>query len=223
MISVQFAVRKSSTDMAYCKLISKNRIAFRWKVEKRLNSKIVDNFRQANDRVEFKLASAEYFLQKLVRIEKEEKHLRGPSHLEAEIFIDCFLFEIIGVIDAFLQEINITFKTELSSEQVTLRTLRKKLPRNKSLQKLEKEEQKRWLKALREYRNHTVHRSIIRKHISLNLPPSRISIYLLKDPKDPNSGPADKPIIKYFEQVLEEMGQLLDTLYSLAIKDLKRL
>lgn len=65
------------------------------------------------EREEFKLKAAKFLLGKLKKIQDRDGHIKGKSYFDAEVYVESFLFHIIGSIDAFLQYLNSIYNLKI--------------------------------------------------------------------------------------------------------------
>lgn len=175
-----------------------------------------------HDVVIFKFWAAEFFLNKLKEIHKNESVLTEKSHKEARAYLDGFLFELVSSIDIFLQEINVAFNINLPiTTSYLLDKLLKIKPNSTGLNKLSNlmNNKNYWLYQLMEYRRHTTHRGFIGRHIYSGGDKDGQE-YFKKDPKDSKSPPANKEIIPYCDESILQMKKLIDELYADFVKEL---
>src|SRR5918994_6535754 len=98
------------------------------KVEENEVSKLLE------DRIEFKLWTAQKHLDKLVKIENKYGGIMGINRIYAEDELDCYFAQIIGARDALLMLINEKFDLKLSEKEVELGSIYREL-KNKGKQK----------------------------------------------------------------------------------------
>jgi hypothetical protein len=186
-----------------------------------------------DDRVKFKLFAAEYHLSRLEDIERRTGSLVSNERIQAEVEIDGFLCEIIGAKDALLQEINQRLRLGLAVHKVDLGSVNKEITWRGLSPSITSElniitQPCYWLWKLNEYRNHSVHRSMIVRFIRRELdetihltnnqavPTPELAraepapkTYLVQDPRDPNSGQSDVEVIPYFRDCLQKMSDIV--------------
>jgi hypothetical protein len=178
------------------------------------------------ERRDFKLKAAKYFVNKLKRMEKEAGSLASADRFLLEISLDAFLYELVGVFDALLQEINIIFQSPLDERSVSISKLIGKLPKSSQTRKKLAQihgDTEGWFWQLREYRHHSAHRSMINlnfNYVNENTPPV---IYLHKNPLDITQGANDEPIIQYCENSITRMNSLIQEISGLVDTDLRQL
>jgi len=172
------------------------------------------------EREEFKLKAAEFLLEKLKEIHDREGHIRGELYFDVEVYVESFLFHIIGTLDAFLQYLNSIYNLGIKIKEVSLSKINEeckdkniKIKAVKELNRLYGDINS-WLWQLNNLRNHCGHRSVIPKHIKLELPSAKVSVHLLKDLLHPEEGPMEEDALTYLENCLENMRSLLKGLHS---------
>jgi len=196
---------------------------------------------QFHKRVQFKSWAAKQFLSNLKRLERKHGALTYPKAMNrAELNLDAFLYEIVGAFDTLLQEINVAFQCDLDIEKVKMETVISKMPtESKVLEKLRKlnGDSSGWFWKLREYRNHSAHRSVISFYSTTTVKPKprkpnddpqtrylevdRITAtYLVDNPRDINSGRSKQEVIPYCNKSIINMRNLLEEIYKKCINDL---
>ena len=176
------------------------------------------------ERVKFKLNAAKYFLKKLEQLEQSSGGLARAERDEVELNLDVFLYEVVGAFEAQLQEINVLFKLPLNENNVCTDSIIKKLPNSSQTRgKIARihGDTNGWLWQLREYRNHSAHRSVINFDFVYEGEYRTPTVYLHKDPLDISKGRADESVIQYCQNSVKRMQQLIDEIYSLSAKDLR--
>jgi hypothetical protein len=135
---------------------------------------LIDSVNLLSDRVKFKLYAAEQHLQTLEKLQKESGNLAGSgTRISAEIEIDCFLAQIIGAKESFLFQVNQKLRLGIDDEDVDIGIVQTKLNNNgkgnllKALHKSMRENN--WLWLLNDFRNQTVHRNFIRRHVAISV------------------------------------------------------
>jgi hypothetical protein len=126
-----------------------------------------------SDRVVFKLFAAE---QHLINLKSHDSKygIITKNRVYAEMEIDCFFAQIIGATDSLLVKINEKFGFNISINEVNLDTVYSKLKcigRGDLLADLKTmaSDKKSWFWLLNELRNHSIHRNILKKQISVHL------------------------------------------------------
>lgn len=171
-----------------------------------------------SDRVEFKIFAAEKHLNNLQEI--QSYHLDAQKvdpAIRMEIEIDCFLAQILGTLDCLLLLINTKLELGIASERVDLATIQSALnARTKNIGLLTDMHQASahngWLWVLKEFRNLTMQR------------PSKDAQNLLFDDivsstKDsqsetirPSNESINKNLIRYFQQSLQRVRELVNSI-----------
>jgi len=193
-------------------------------------------------RVQFKLWAAKHFLSKLEQIKREYGALAYPKIKDkVDLNLDAFLYEIIGAFDAQLQEINVAFRCGLDMEDVKMAAVIARMPTGsqarRQLQRLNGNSEG-WFWKLREYRNHSAHRSVIGFYStgtvrpkpmgSTNDPKIRMlevdkitATYLIDNPRDIHSGKSAQEVIPYCNKSISNMENLIKEIYKKCINELK--
>lgn len=131
---------------------------------------------------------------------------------------ESFLFQLLGVIDAFLQEINVYYQCGLSLKEVRRVTLKKKLkelgrncPEFDEIRSLEQSEAS-WLGIAKEMRDHSTHRHHVPRSYHLGGEHHR-KIFL----RNPRTGEnVEKDLIELFREWYSETEHLIIRLRSSA-------
>lgn len=172
------------------------------------------------DRIEFKLYSASYHLKKI----KEYKENHAGIHMDMDsvhmsIEIDCFLSQIYGSIDALLVLINEKLKLGLSINDVKIPKVKKKLQeinRSDLIVELEEAlENGNWFSELYELRNQSVHREKLRIMREYDPFMDQAHVFISNNQRKISLNPSDYmqiEQIQYFEQSLEKVRDLIDTI-----------
>jgi hypothetical protein len=165
--------------------------------------------------VKFKLFAARYHLNRLENIERRTGSLVSTERIEAEIEIDGFLCEIIGAKDALLQEINRSLGLGLAVEEVDLGSVNREISSRGLSPSITSElnvitQPCHWLWKLNEYRNHSVHRTLIPRFIQVEVGAPGHKTSLVEDPRNPTSGPSNLEVIPYFRDCLQKMRELVE-------------
>ena len=173
------------------------------------------------DRVQFKLYAAQKQLDRLKEIHRNKKDIsRDEDFVDVEITIDCFFAEIIGAIDSFLFQINKKLGLGLEPDNVYKRTIKERLNslgRNQNLlEELDNASTEgNWYWQLNEYRNHSVHRSVIHRMRNYDPFDKEVTIHLLNNPCRMTFNPEDymqKDVISYFDESLRNVQNLIDSI-----------
>ena len=194
---------------------------FEYIIANRMNDSTRGLFMAFHERVKFKMNAAKCFLKNLEQLEQAAGSLAQAKRDDVDLNLDAFLYEIIGVFDAQLQEINTAFQLPLSEKKVKTQSVINKLPNNSQVRKKLtslKENINGWFRQLREYRNHSAHRRIINFDF---VPVSKsIKVYLHKDPLNSGKGSTDETVIQYCKNSIKRMEQLINEIYQLCITEL---
>lgn len=166
-----------------------------------------------SDRARFKLHAAEYHLNQLKKIDNREGNILKDK-VNAEIQIDCFFAQIIGAKDALLVQINEKEKLGLRLDKVNLRTLNSKLNTNKKKEILRELndlscDKKSWYWLLIELKNHSMHREMLSKDVSMSFF-DKPHVAFLVNPLDKDRKPMGKSVIETLEESLQSMRELID-------------
>jgi len=122
---------------------------------------------------------------------------------------------MIGAKDSLLHEINNNFKLNIPIKCVNLENINLRL-NEKITKKIAREvlrdlnqisQREHWLWMLNEYRNHSIHRNIIPRNITVS-PGVYLKIHLRKDPLDPNSGEGPE-LITFMKDSFHKMKKLV--------------
>ena len=190
------------------------------KLEDNEVSKLLD------DRIEFKLWSAQKHLDKLVKIENNYGGIMGKNRIYAEDELDCYFAQIINARDALLMLINEKLLLNLLEKDVNVESIKKELKIKK--QNILKElndlssDHTSWFWILNELRNKSIHTSILNKqavasmseNTNDNTSSSNVKNYFLLPPdyKDP----MQKEIIVFLYDSIEEMRKLIENTKKVA-------
>ncbi len=174
-----------------------------------------------SDRIKFKLHAAEYHLNQLKEIDKKYGNIL-KDRINAEIQIDSFFAQIIGAKDSLLVRINEKEKLGLPLDEVNLEMLNTKLIKKKEILKelnTLSSKKKSWYWLLNELRNHSLHRAMLNKNVSMSIIENvndntsksiKPVVSFLVNPLDKEKKAMDKPIIEYLEESLHKMRGLID-------------
>ena len=166
-------------------------------------------YRAAQDRTEAKLRYANVHLDELQGYDR-----RGDDFDRAHQ--ESFLFHLLGVIDAYLQELNILFDCGLELKEVKQWKLEKTIKHKgrqslalKKLAKLEKDNES-WLNQAKEMRDHSTHRHSVPRVYHLG-GEKHGDVFLTNTRK---GKPIKQDYISLFEQWAKEMDKLINELRS---------
>jgi hypothetical protein len=180
------------------------------------------------DRITFKLYAAQQHLNKLKVIDSKYGNIVGKERICVEMEIDCFLAQIIGAMDSLFFKINEKFELGIPFNNVKLDSVYDKL---KSINKedllddfkIMTCQKESWFWLLNELRNHSIHRAMLNKRVSVQLfddantgasTSGKPEVYFLVNPRDEKRAPMDKPIIPYLEESLQNMKNMIDNIRS---------
>ena len=175
------------------------------------------------DRIQFKLWSAQKHLDKLEKIEKKYGGIMGKNRIHAEDELDCYFAQIIGARDALLILINEKLTLNLSEKSVNVESIYQKLNsqnKNHILKEIQNLsiDQTSWYWILKEYRIRSIHRNILYKQVAVSLfeninnntSSSTCKNYLLLPPD--YKVPMQKETIVFLSECIKEMRKLIDTI-----------
>jgi len=177
--------------------------------------------RLLNDRVEFKLYAAEQHLNRLKEIENAYGDIaKDNARIEVEMEVDCFLSQLVGAVDSLLFQINERLDLELPTDRVNFpdvqSALSAKTKKIDLLSPLDRARQQgNWYYMLSELRNQLVHRTFLKKVISVHdLPPKPRQVRFLNIQRESEGGnPFDRvmdmEIIQYLEKNLQQVRELI--------------
>jgi Cthe_2314-like HEPN len=168
-----------------------------------------------DDRIEFKLWSAQQHLNKLKEIEYLYGGIMGRYRIYAESELDCYFAQIIGARDSLLIFLNDTLMLGITDRRVDLCSVNTKL-RERGIQYMIKELNKAssiksWFWKLNEYRNKSVHRQMLKKRADAMILEGRSSSvrnYLLEPPD--YKRPMHEEIVQYLETSIRNTRNLID-------------
>jgi hypothetical protein len=177
--------------------------------------------RLLNDRVEFKLYAAEQHLNRLKEIENAYGDIaKDNARIEVEMEVDCFLSQLVGAVDSLLFQINERLDLELPIDRVNFpdvqSALSAKTKKIDLLSPLDRARQQgNWYYMLSELRNQLVHRTFLKKVISVHdLPPKPRQVRFLNIQREFEGGnPFDRvmdmEVIQYLEKNLQQVRELI--------------
>lgn len=170
------------------------------------------------DRGAFKLECSNYILEQVRKLEKP-KALTPDYRFMVELATDCFLAEIIGVMDSLLQEINDKMDLGVPREKVNEITVNKALRDRKKLNKKQRKnilqdiwdiKNRNWLWLLKQYRNMAVHRSPLSflPTYSLNKAEGIRFKSIMLQPVKGAPDPREQEVIRYLSNSLKKMRKM---------------
>jgi hypothetical protein len=177
--------------------------------------------RLLNDRVEFKLYAAEQHLNRLKEIENAYGDIaKDNARIEVEMEVDCFLSQLVGAVDSLLFQINERLDLELPTDRVNFADVQSALSaKTKKIDLLSPldraRQQGNWYYMLSELRSQLVHRTFLKKVISVHdLPPKPRQVRFLNIQREFEGGnPFDRVIdmevIQYLEKNLQQVRELI--------------
>jgi hypothetical protein len=177
--------------------------------------------RLLNDRVEFKLYAAEQHLNRLKEIENAYGDIaKDNARIEVEMEVDCFLSQLVGAVDSLLFQINERLDLELPTDRVNFADVQSALSaKTKKIDLLSPldraRQQGNWYYMLSELRNQLVHRTFLKKVISVHDLPTKprqvrfLNIQRESEGGNPFDRVMDMEIIQYLEKNLQQVRELI--------------
>jgi hypothetical protein len=177
--------------------------------------------RLLNDRVEFKLYAAEQHLNRLKEIENAYGDIaKDNARIEVEMEVDCFLSQLVGAVDSLLFQINERLDLELPTDRVNFADVQSALSaKTKKIDLLSPldraRQQGNWYYMLSELRSQLVHRTFLKKVISVHdLSPKPRQVRFLNIQREFEGGnPFDRvmdmEVIQYLEKNLQQVRELI--------------
>jgi hypothetical protein len=177
--------------------------------------------RLLNDRVEFKLYAAEQHLNRLKEIENAYGDIaKDNARIEVEMEVDCFLSQLVGAVDSLLFQINERLDLELPTDRVNFADVQSALSaKTKKIDLLSPldraRQQGNWYYMLSELRSQLVHRTFLKKVISVHdLPPKPRQVRFLNIQREFEGGTPfdrvmDMEVIQYLEKNLQQVRELI--------------
>lgn len=177
--------------------------------------------RLLNDRVEFKLYAAEQHLNKLKEIENAYGDIaKDNARIEVEMEADCFLSQLVGAVDSLLFQINDRLDLGIPTDRVNFANVQSALSaKTKKIDLLSPLDRARqhgnWYYILSELQAHLVHRTFLKKVISVHdLPLKPRQIRLLNTLREFGEGNPfdhvmDMEVIQYLEKSLHQVRELI--------------
>jgi hypothetical protein len=174
-----------------------------------------------NDRVEFKLYAAERHLNRLKEIENAYGDIANDNgRIEAEIEIDCLLSQLVGAVDSLLSQINDRLDLGISIDRVDFANVQSALSaKTKKIDLLyaldRARQQGNWYYMLSELSNQSVHRTFLKKAISVHdFPPKAGQVRFLNvlrefEEGNPFDHVMDMEVIPYLEKSLQQVRELI--------------
>ena len=183
--------------------------------------------RLLNDRVEFKLYTAEQHLNRLKEIENAYGDIaKDNARIEVEMEVDCFLSQLVGAVDSLLFQINDRLDLGIPTDQVNFTNVQSALSaKTKKIDLLSPLDRARqygnWYYMLSELRNQLVHKTFLKKVImsghDLPQPPKPRQVRFLNvfgefvgnKNNNPFENIMDMEVIQYLEKSLQQIRELI--------------
>jgi hypothetical protein len=174
-----------------------------------------------NDRVEFKLYAAERHLNRLKEIENAYGDIaKDNARIEVEMEIDCILWQLVGTVDSLLSQINDRLDLGISIDRIDFANVQSALSaKTKKIDLLyaldRARQQGNWYYMLSELRNQSVHRTFLKKAISVHdFPPKLGQVRFLNvlrefEEGNPFDHVMDMEVISYLEMSLQQVRELI--------------
>ena len=177
--------------------------------------------RLLNDRVDFKLYAAEQHLNRLKEIENAYGDIaKYNARIEVEMEVDCFLSQLVGAVDSLLYQINDRLDLGVPAEHVNFANIQSALSSKTKLINLlspldRARQHGNWYYILSELQAHLVHRTFLKKAISVHdLPLKPRQIRLLNTLREFGEGNPfdhvmDMEVIQFLEKSLHQVRELI--------------
>src|SRR5919108_2331947 len=177
--------------------------------------------RLLNDRVEFKLYAAKQHLNRLKEIENTYGDIANDNvRIEVEMEVDCFLSQLAGAVDSLLSQINNRLELGIPAERINFANVQSALSaKTKKIDLLSPldgaRQQGNWYYMLSELRNQSVHRTFLKKAISVHdFPPKPGQVRFLNVQREFEEGNPfdhvmDMEVIPYLEKSLQQVRELI--------------
>src|SRR3712207_4158389 len=177
--------------------------------------------RLLNDRVDFKLYSAEQHLNRLKEIENAYGDIaKYNTRIEVEMEVDCFLSQLIGAVESLLFQINDGLDLGVPAEYVNFANIQSalssKTKRIDLLSPLDRARQQgNWYYVLSELKYQLVHRTFLNKDLSVHdlHPKPRQTRFrnILREFVEGSSFDhlMDMEVIQYLEKSLHQVRELI--------------
>lgn len=174
-----------------------------------------------NDRVEFKLYAAERHLNRLKEIENAYGDIaKDNARIEVEMEIDCLLSQLVGTVDSLLSQINDRLDLGISIDRIDFANVQSALSaKTKKIDLLyaldRARQQGNWYYMLSELRNQSVHRTFLKKAISVHDFPRKLGqVRFLNvlgefEEGNPFDHLMDMQVIPYLEMSLQQVRELI--------------
>jgi hypothetical protein len=177
--------------------------------------------RLLDDRIEFKLYTAEQHMNRLKEIENAYGDIaKYNARIEVEMEVDCFLSQLVGAVDSLLFRINDKLDLGISAEHVNFANVQSALSSKTKkidlLSPLDKARQQgNWYYVLNELRNHLIHMTFLKKVISTqDTSPKPRQVRFLNVLREFGEGNQfdhimDMEVIQYLENSLQQVRELI--------------
>jgi hypothetical protein len=176
--------------------------------------------RLLNDRVEFKLYAAEQHLNRLKEIENAYGDIaKDNARIEVEMEADCFLSQLLGTVDSLLFQINDILDLGIPTDRVNFANVQSALSaKTKKIDLLSPldtaRQQGNWYYMLSELRNQLVHRTFLKKVISVHDSPQKPRQVRFLNVQRESEGNLfdhvmDMEVIQYLEKSLQQVRELI--------------
>lgn len=184
--------------------------------------------RLLDDRVDFKLYAAEQHLNTLKEIEKEYGNIsKDKTRIEVEMEVDCFLLQLVGAVDSLLSQVNDRLDLGIPRDRVNFVNVQSALiAKTKKIALLSAldiaRQQGNWYYILNELSNLSVHRSFLKKVVSLydftSPKPEKVRFLNvqreLQESNNPSDHVMDVEVIPYLEKGLQQVRELIFSIRS---------
>jgi hypothetical protein len=180
--------------------------------------------RLLDDRVEFKLYSAEQHLNRLKEIENAYGDIaKDNARIEVEMEVDCFLSQLVGAVDSLLFQINDRLDLGIPADRVNFANVQSALSaKTKKIDLLSPLDRARqhgnWYYMLSELRNQLVHKTFLKKVIRPidDLAPSKprqVRFLNVLREFEGNNNPFDQvmdmEVTQYLEKSVQQVRELI--------------
>ncbi len=164
---------------------------------------------------------AEQHLNRLKEIENAFGDIaKDNARIEVEMEVDCLLSQLVGAVDSLLFQINERLDLGIPTDRVNFvdvqSALSSKTKKIDLLSPLDRARQQgNWYYMLCELRNQLVHRTFLKKVISVrDLPPKRLQVRFLNVQRESEEGSPfdrimDMEVIHYLEKSLQQVRELI--------------
>jgi hypothetical protein len=183
--------------------------------------------RLLNDRVEFKLYSAEQPLNRLKEIENAYGDIaKDNARIEVEMEVDCFLSQVVGAVDSLLFQINDRLELGIPTDRVNFANVQSALSaKTKKIDLLSPLDRSRqygnWYYMLSHVRNELIYKTFLKKVIipgqDLSQPPKPRQVRFLNVLGEfvgnknnyPFENIMDLEVIQYLEKSLQQIREII--------------